>query len=229
MIPAIPTPGHGASPRSPQSRPCRRARGGPPDLPPAPPLPPAPRRPIRAASAPPSRPAPAEPTNRDGPRCSQPMAAVPAPRALRALGARFRPWRRPEGDVAERGAMVSAGPARPCRAGTGPSTLPWLSAAWHGPQRRHLARAAPTEVAYAISRGPRERSCLRALVGVARGGFASGVWWQDKKPGLWLCGASEDGARSVRRCACLSRFPGVISVLRDVMVVLGDVMLRAVP
>ncbi|KAL9822401.1 protein kish-A [Geothlypis trichas] len=33
------------------------------------------------------------------------MAAVPAPRALRALGARFRPWRRPEGDVAERGAM----------------------------------------------------------------------------------------------------------------------------
>lgn len=115
------------------------------------------------------------------------MAAVPAPRALRALGARFRPWRRPEGDVAERGAMVSAGLARPWCAGTGPSTLPWLSAARHGPQRRHLARAAPTEVAYAISRGPRERNCLRALVGVARGGFAQGLGGKTKNP---FCGCA---------------------------------------
>ncbi|CAN8220673.1 unnamed protein product [Coccothraustes coccothraustes] len=59
--------------------------------------------------------------------------------------------------------MVSAGPGRPCRSGTRPSPLPCLSAARLGLQRSLPARAAPTEVAYAISRGPRERSSLKAL------------------------------------------------------------------
>uniref|UniRef100_A0A8C3D2H3 Protein kish-A n=59 Tax=Aves TaxID=8782 RepID=A0A8C3D2H3_CORMO len=83
----------------------------------------------------------------------------------------------------------------------GPSrSLPPSLPALHGPQRRLPARAAPSEAAHAISRGPRERSRSKALLGEARSGFASRVWWQEKGPfcvcaGLCRCPAGRQPVR----------------------------------